>query len=103
MVFRVFCVLSDNANPPEHRKRLLDDDDLAVFALVAEMRARGLVFDDIKGATTRGSRFNPANPGAVVPADKSRLAKLQSDVNRLSEALQVTMDENKELKAKTKR
>jgi regulator of replication initiation timing len=42
------------------------------------------------------------NPGAVVPADKACLAKLQSDVNRLTEALQLTMDENKSLKGENK-
>src|SRR5688500_19305923 len=95
--------LSENANPPSNRKRLLNDDDLAVFALIAEMKGQGHVFADIHTALADGKRGAiPANPSAVVPADKTRLAKLQSDVNRLSEALQLTMDENKELKGENK-
>jgi DNA-binding transcriptional MerR regulator len=90
--------LSENANPPEHRKRMLNDDDLAVFSLIAEYKVRGLVFADIRKALERGERgVVPANPSAVVPADKTRLAKLQSDVNRLAEALQVTQANNQRL------
>jgi DNA-binding transcriptional MerR regulator len=95
--------LSDNANPPERRKRLLNDDDLAVFSLIAEMKAQGRIFADIHAALAEGKRGPiPANPTAVVPADRTRLAKLQSDVTRLTEALHVTMDENKELKGENK-
>lgn len=95
--------LSDDANPPDHRKRLLDDDDLAVFSLIADMKGQGRTFADVHEALKAGKRGPiPANPNAVVPADKTRLAKLQSDVNRLTEALQLTMDENKELKGENK-
>ena len=95
--------LSENANPPEHRKRLLNDDDLAVFSLIAEMKAQGRIFTDIHAALSAGRRGAvPANPSAVVPANATRLAKLQSDVNRLTEALQVTMDETKELRGENK-
>lgn len=88
--FKAF--LSEGANPPDHRKRLLNDDDLEVFSLIAEMRAQGHVFDTIKKALADGKRgAAPANPTAVVPADKTKLAKLQADVNRLTEALQLTL------------
>lgn len=90
--FREF--LSDSANPPDHRKRLLNPDDLAVFSLIAEMRQQGHVFTTIKDALREGKRgAMPATPSAVVPADKTRLAKLQADVNRLTEALQVSMND----------
>ena len=95
--------LSEGANPPNQRKRLLSDDDLTVLSLVAEMRQQGHVFKTIHEALGEGKRGAlPANPSAVVPADKSRLAKLQADVNRLSEALQVTMDGMKELRGENK-
>ena len=90
--------LSEGANPPDHRKRLMNDDDLAVFALIAEMRGQGHVFKTIHEALAEGKRgAAPANPTAVVPADKTKLAKLQSDVNRLTEALQVTMEDKTRL------
>lgn len=95
--------LSEDANPPTPRKRLLNDDDLAVFSLIAEMKGQGRVFADIHEALAEGKRgVVPANPSAVVPADKTKLAKLQADVSRLTEALQVTMDENKELRGENK-
>lgn len=81
--------LSENANPPDHRKRLLNEDDLAVFSLIAEMRQQGHVFKTIHEALAEGRRgIMPASPDAVVPADKTRLAKLQADVNRLNEVVQ---------------
>lgn len=90
--------LSEGANPPEHRKRLLDDADLSVLSLVAEMRAQGHVFDTIKAALKDGKRgIVPANSAAVVPADKTRLAKLQADVNRLTEALQLVTEDKTRL------
>lgn len=95
--------LSEDANPPDHRKRLLDDADLSALSLVAEMRTQGHGFDTIKAALAEGKRgAAPANPSAVVPADKTQLAKLKADVNRLTEALQVTIDENKELRGENK-
>jgi DNA-binding transcriptional MerR regulator len=95
--------LSEDANPPTPRKRLLNDDDLAVFSLIAEMKGQGRVFADIHDALDAGKRGAvPANPSAVVPADKTKLAKLQADVNRLSEALQLTLDENKGLKGENR-
>jgi hypothetical protein len=90
--------LSEGANPPDHRKRLLNDDDLTVLSLVAEMRLQGHVFDTIKTALGEGKRgAMPASPASVVPADKTKLAKLQADVNRLSEVLQVTMEDKTRL------
>lgn len=90
--------LSEDANPSEHRKRMMNDADLAVFSLIAEMKGKGRVFADIHEALKAGERgVVPANPNAVVPADKTRLAKLQSDVNRLAEALQSTQDDNRRL------
>lgn len=93
--------LSEGANPPDHRKRLMNNDDLTVFALVAEMRAQGHVFDTIKAALADGKRgAAPATPAAVVPADKTKLAKLQADVNRLTEALQLTMADKTRLEGR---
>jgi DNA-binding transcriptional MerR regulator len=87
--------LSEGANPSDHRKRLLNDDDLTVLSLVAEMRTQGHVFDTIKAALAEGKRgAMPASPASVVPADKTKLAKLQADVNRLNEALQLTIEES---------
>lgn len=93
--------LSEGANPPDHRKRLLNDDDLTVLSLVTEMRQQGHVFDTIKAALAEGKRgAAPANPSAVVPANETRLAKLQSDVNRLTEALQVTIEDKTRLEGR---
>lgn len=95
--------LSDSANPPSNRKRLLNDDDLSVISLIAEMKGQGHIFTDIHAALEQGRRgILPSNPAAVVPADKTKLAKLQSDVNRLTEALQLTMDENQGLKGENR-
>ncbi len=87
--------LSKDANPGDGRKRLLNDDDLAVFTLAAEMRGRGLLLPDILAALEDGQRGPiPANPSIMVPANETRLARLQADVDRLTEALAKTQGEN---------
>ena len=51
--------LSPTANPGKRRKRQFSYDDLTVLALVAQLRNRGLNFDDIHVALRNGQRGTP--------------------------------------------
>jgi DNA-binding transcriptional MerR regulator len=59
--------LSPAANPPAGHARRFDEVDLAVFALVAEMRAAGANYADIHAALASGQRGQPPaeGPGGV--------------------------------------
>lgn len=90
--------LSDSASLAEGgRKRLFDEDDLAVFALVAEMKNDGKVFADVHKALKAGRRgIAPASPDAIIPTDKTPLAKARSEINRLMEVVQQMEADNRE-------
>jgi DNA-binding transcriptional MerR regulator len=89
--------LDDDANSGEGRTRLLTLDDWSVLSLVAEMKGQGRTYADIHKALKEGRRGAvPANPDAIIPADRSRLAKLQSEVARLLDVVdQLTKDLDK--------
>lgn len=96
--------LSDGASLTDGgRKRLFDEDDLAVFALIAEMKNDGKVFADIHKALAAGRRgIAPASPDAIVPTDKTPLAKARAEANRLMEVVRLMEAERNELTGQNK-
>lgn len=90
--------LSDDATLADGgRKRLFDEDDLAVFALIAEMKNDGKVFSDIHKALKAGKRgIAPASPDAIIPTDKTPLAKARAEANRLMEVVRQMEADNQE-------
>lgn len=85
------------------RKRLFDENDLAVFALIAEMKNDGKVFADIHKALKAGKRgIAPASPDAIIPADKTPLAKARAEVNRLMEVIQQMEADSREQSGQNK-
>lgn len=84
--------LSPNATPGQGRARQFSDEDIAVFALVSEMKARGKIYDDIHLALRAGQRGDiPAAAQKLIPADVPRslilqqqIRELEAEINQLS-------------------
>jgi DNA-binding transcriptional MerR regulator len=72
--------LSPTANPGRNRTRNYTEDDLAVFALIAEMKARGRVYHDIHTALSIGQRGEIPSPETIQRRNRfeEELLKLQS-------------------------
>lgn len=84
--FKAF--LSPTANPEKDRQRAYTDSDMEVFALVAEQKAQGRLFEDIKAALGAGQRGSaPADAAAIVQSDAPRATALQARVANLEKAL----------------
>lgn len=65
--------LSAGAQGGEGRRRDFNDDDLEVFALIHEMRKRGLQYDDVKAALDNGQRGEiPDMPTVLTAGDEKR-------------------------------
>lgn len=85
--------LSPSATPTDKGKhRLYTDDDLGVLALVAELKDRGVTFDEIHLALKNGQRGDvPDDPDglALIPQQQqvaliqARVLELQDEVERL--------------------
>lgn len=84
--FKAF--LSPTANPAKDRQRAFTDADMEVFALIAEMKLQGRLFEDIRAALGAGQRGSaPANASAIVQSDVPRATALQTRVASLEKAL----------------
>lgn len=76
--------LSPNATPGQGKTRQFDENDMAVFALVSEMKAQGKVYDDIHFALKAGQRGTiPAAVQNLIPADVPRSLVLQTQIREL--------------------
>lgn len=63
--------LSPSATPEDGRQRNYDIDDLAVFALVADMKAAGKRAPEIHAALQAGQRGDVAAPDAIIPRSEA--------------------------------
>lgn len=64
--------LSPTANPPAGQARQFSEDDLAVFATVATLRAQLVTTEDIRAALDAGQRLEPVRPlEEEKPADQA--------------------------------
>lgn len=80
--------LSPTANPGENRQRFFTDADLAVFALVSDMKARGSLYDDIKVSLGAGQRADPPEiENILAPTERGRLVQLEKQIVMLHEEL----------------
>ena len=109
--------LSPTANPGKGRHRSFSEEDMGVFALIAEMKTQGRVYEDIHAALGNGQRGDPpALPveemqALVVTGLKQESAlqiqKMEMEIVRLQHErdeafsqLQPTRDEKIRLQAK---
>lgn len=97
--------LSSNATPPSGQMRMFTEDDLMVFALVADVKNRGGTYDDAHAQLRAGDRGEiPDKP----PSDQqkkvvmSQLAiqnqELRAQVEALTKERDVAVDEAQELR-----
>lgn len=101
--------LSISATPSDGRHRTFTEDDLKVFALIKQMKERGLVFDEIQIALENGQRGDPPLVEAkeMVSAEgrqqitllQREIVRLETEREALAAALRPTQDENVRLKA----
>ena len=72
--------LSVMATPSKGRTRQFNDDDIRVFALVAEMKSSRLSPEEIHAALDTGQRSEPPNPvqDIVSTEDRKKISLLQA-------------------------
>jgi DNA-binding transcriptional MerR regulator len=109
--------LSPTANPGKGRHRGFSEEDMKVFALIADMKKQGRVYDDIHAALRNGQRGEaPALPAdemqALLITDQKhefalQIQRLETEIGRLQQErdevvsqLQPTRDENIRLQAR---
>ncbi|MBZ0285712.1 MAG: MerR family transcriptional regulator [Anaerolineae bacterium] len=86
--------LSPNATPGQGRTRQFTESDIAVFALVSEMKAQGKVYDDIHAALGAGQRGEiPIAAHNLIPADVPRSLVLQSQIRELEVQIKLLADD----------
>lgn len=99
--------LSPSAAPGQKGKhRQYTEDDLTVFALIAEMKERGVIFDEIHLALTNGQRGTPPGMQTAISQTTMQMVLLEKRVTELSaevERLLPFENENIELRALLKR
>lgn len=82
--------LSATARPPEGGVRRFTVEDIEVFALVAEMKEQGKVFDDIHAALRSGQRGQiPDNPSALASVPNNPQLVLTTRIDELEETVAV--------------
>jgi len=90
--------LSPLANPGTGRHRLFNLDDMRVFALVSEMKGKGLTFADIHVSLAAGERGQFPPGGAdqpIVNYDTSLLLDhARQEIDQLKAAQQASRNEN---------
>lgn len=91
--------LSPMANPGEGRQRQFSDSDLSVFALVAEMKGQGKLFEDVHLALQNGQRgSSPASINSLLevqqPRDTPRALSLRREVERLQIELKASQEDS---------
>jgi DNA-binding transcriptional MerR regulator len=88
--------LSPSANPGKERQRIYSEDDVAVFALVKEMKGQGKLYSDIHAALVNGQRGElPPDAYALAAVDTPRAMSLQREVERLQAALLIAVDSDR--------
>lgn len=83
--------LSPSARPGANRQRQFTDDDLAVFALIVEMKNNGAIYEDIHAALANGQRGQIPEPNAITPTNanvmllalREQVTTLVNEVKRL--------------------
>jgi len=109
--------LSSNANPDSGQTRLFSDEDLAVFALVAQVKDLGGTYDDAHARLRNGERS--VVPDEPISKHEQEIAlnqiysrykeieahrdKLQEEVERLDHELQISREEIARLKRRGER
>lgn len=90
--------LSPTATPVAGRHRRYTDDDLQVFALVAELKGQGLTYEDCHAALSAGQRGDIDMPATQISVQDNALAvheqllALQTQVTRLEALLEAAID-----------
>ncbi len=101
---RIWCSeferhLSPRANPGHRQKRIFNEDDMAVFALVATLKNEGYTYQDIHNSLDNGERGMPPSRQmpdtiAVTEREKNFVAR----ISHLEEQLSQAIEENERLK-----
>lgn len=83
--------LSPTATPPAGQKRIFQESDLAVFALISDYKQRGLKYSDIHAALQSGERGNLTAPSPIdqLPAAaRDLIVRLRDEMDDLRSQLE---------------
>lgn len=91
--------LSPSATPEKGQQRNFSDEDMAVFALVHEVKQRGGTYDNAHLQLKNGQRGELPTKSLLVQAEpEMHLSTLRSQITRLSNQLEGVMIERDELR-----
>jgi len=91
--------LTPGATPEKGQQRNFSDGDMAVFALVHEVKQRGGTYENAHLQLKNGQRGELPVPNLPVPQEsESHLAPLRGEITRLSNLLQHAMAERDDLR-----
>jgi DNA-binding transcriptional MerR regulator len=91
--------LSPSATPEKGQQRNFSDDDMAVFALVHEVKQRGGTYENVHLQLKNGQRGALPSSNKLMPQEPdTHLAPLRGEITRLSNLLQQAMTERDDLR-----
>lgn len=91
--------LSDDAVGGENKHRVFTEDDLSVFALISELKAKRLNTDDIKATLATGNRGEIPDTTGIVPVDTAlKITRLESQMLQYKYNYETALEEIDQLK-----
>lgn len=91
--------LSPSATPQKGQQRNFSDADMAVFALVHEVKGRGGTYDTAHLQLKSGQRGEPPRTRMSIQVEPdNQLSSLRSQITKLSNQLEITTQERDELR-----
>lgn len=91
--------LSDDAVGGENKHRVFTEDDLKVFALIVELKAKRLNTDDIKATLATGNRGEVPNTTGIIPVDTAlKITRLESQILQYKQNYDHALEEIEQLK-----
>lgn len=95
-VFEIY--LSPTARPGQGRRRQFTEDDMAVFATIAQGRNDGMQFEDIGGVLAAGNRVNASDLKGIMPRGyENQIVALRQEIVELQEQIQKSHVDNAKL------
>jgi DNA-binding transcriptional MerR regulator len=90
--------LSPTARPGQGKRRQFTEDDIAVFATVAQGRNDGMQFEDIGAVLSSGKRVDLSELKAITPRGfENQIVALRQEITELQEQYQKSQVDNAKL------
>lgn len=97
--------LSPLANPGDGKHRTFNDDDLAIIALISDMRNKNMSWDEITAALERGEKGSVpdiAEERALSLGAELQLSIMRNELDRMQHQLEIAQDDARTWRDKAK-